>query len=166
MKSAAGDGATEAENGDVPDAFEIYRHLGDVFAVSDVNDDGVFECTEAVLTDYQTEPKTATYLFLFKGPHGTQKKNVSFHVSPSTSPDKITIYMDNNTEEKYEAQYLYTDYDTCTVVKGPYGGGNRCILLVARDKADDVPESCMTNFGEKCGVSVSLYNKDLCPDDE
>ncbi|KAH6927503.1 hypothetical protein HPB50_004914 [Hyalomma asiaticum] len=73
MKAAAGDEATDMQNGDVPDAFEVYRHLDDVMVISDVNDDGVFECTEAVLTDYQTEPKTATYLFLFKGPHGTQK---------------------------------------------------------------------------------------------
>ncbi|KAL1486192.1 hypothetical protein MTO96_031502 [Rhipicephalus appendiculatus] len=121
--STTADEASEIERRDVPDAFEVYLHLDDVLAVSDIDGDGVFECVEAVRTEYQAEPKAATYVFLFKGHHDTEKKNVSFHISPGPSPDRVTIYLDNDTEDKFEAQYLYTDYETCTVVQGPYGGG-------------------------------------------
>ncbi|KAL1486190.1 hypothetical protein MTO96_031500, partial [Rhipicephalus appendiculatus] len=143
----------------------VYVHLDDVLAVSDIDGDGVFECVEAVRTEYQAEPKKATYVFLFKGHHGTEKKNVSFHISPGSTPDRITIYLDNNTEDKFEAQYLYTDYDTCAIVKGPYGG-DRCLLLVSKGMADNVSKPCLTNFADLCGVSVNLYSKELCPENE
>ncbi|XP_037280916.2 uncharacterized protein LOC119174196 isoform X1 [Rhipicephalus microplus] len=157
--------ASEIQRREVLDAFKIYAHLDDVLAVSDINADGVLECVEAVRTEYQTQPKVATYLFLLKGHHGTEKKNVSVHIIPGTTPDKITIYFDNNNEQKFEAQYLYTDYETCAIVKGPYGV-ERCLLLVSKDKADNVPKSCITNFADLCGVSVNLYSKDLCPEYE
>ncbi|XP_072144644.1 uncharacterized protein [Dermacentor andersoni] len=111
------------------------------------------------------EPKMATYVFLFKGHHGTEKKNVTFHLKPGATPDRIIIYFDNNAEEEFEAQYLYTDYRTCAVVKGPYEG-ERCLLLVSKDMAEDVPESCLANFEDTCGVAGNLYSKELCPDDE
>ncbi|XP_037280917.2 uncharacterized protein LOC119174196 isoform X2 [Rhipicephalus microplus] len=129
--------ASEIQRREVLDAFKIYAHLDDVLAVSDINADGVLECVEAVRTEYQTQPKVATYLFLLKGHHGTEKKNVSVHIIPGTTPDKITIYFDN-----------------------------RCLLLVSKDKADNVPKSCITNFADLCGVSVNLYSKDLCPEYE
>ncbi|KAL1486191.1 hypothetical protein MTO96_031501 [Rhipicephalus appendiculatus] len=134
--------------------ISIYAHLDDELAVSDIDGDGVFECVEAVLTEYQVEPEK-----------GDIRKNVSFHISPGTTPDRITFYLDNKTEEEFEAQYLYTDYETCAIVKGPYGG-DRCLLLVSRDMADDVPKPCLTNFADLCGVSVNLYSKELCPENE
>uniref|UniRef100_A0A6G5A1Q6 Putative lipocalin 8 n=1 Tax=Rhipicephalus microplus TaxID=6941 RepID=A0A6G5A1Q6_RHIMP len=72
--------AYETQRRDVPDAFQMYAHLDDVLAVSDIDADGVFECVEAVRTEYQEDPKKATYVFLFKGHHGTEKK-----MSPLTS---------------------------------------------------------------------------------
>nr|XP_037280917.1 uncharacterized protein LOC119174196 isoform X2 [Rhipicephalus microplus] len=135
--SARENEASEIQRREVPDAFKIYVHLDDVLAVSDINADGVLECVEAVRTEYQTQPKVATYLFLLKGHHGTEKKNVSVHIIPGTTPDKITIYFDN-----------------------------RCLLLVSKDKADNIPKSCITNFADLCGVSVNLYSEDLCPEYE
>ncbi|KAL3206920.1 hypothetical protein MRX96_039822 [Rhipicephalus microplus] len=181
--SARENEASEIQRREVPDAFKIYVHLDDVLAVSDINADGVLECVEAVRTEYQTQPKVATYLFLLKGHHGTEKKNVSVHIIPGTTPDKITIYFDNNNEQKFEAQYLYTDYETCAIVKGPYGVERKnkmpncsfylrtdtvagCLLLVSKDKADNIPKSCITNFADLCGVSVNLYSEDLCPEYE
>lgn len=165
LESTKANGASEILRRDLPDAFEIYLHLDDVLAISDADNDGVFECTAAIRTDYQTEPRMATYMFLFKGHHGTEKKNVSLHITPGATPDKITFYLDNHTEQKFEAQYFYTDYKTCTIVKGPYEG-DRCLLLVSRDMAEDVPEHCVANFADICGVAANLYSKELCPDDE
>ncbi|XP_065281432.1 uncharacterized protein [Dermacentor albipictus] len=144
---------------------QIFLHLEDVVAMSDADADGLFECVEAIRSDYQMEPKMAAYVFLFKGHHGTAKKNVTFHVKPGATPDRITMYFDNHTEEEFEAQYLYTDYKTCAIVTGPYEG-ERCLLLVSKDMAEDVPDSCLANFADMCGVSDNLYSKELCPDDE
>ncbi|XP_065281433.1 uncharacterized protein [Dermacentor albipictus] len=114
---------------------QIFLHLEDVVAMSDADADGLFE------------------------------KNVTFHVKPGATPDRITMYFDNHTEEEFEAQYLYTDYKTCAIVTGPYEG-ERCLLLVSKDMAEDVPDSCLANFADMCGVSDNLYSKELCPDDE
>lgn len=158
--------AHETQRRDVPDAFQMYAHLDDVLGVSDINADGVFECVEAVRTEYQEDPKKATFVFLFKGHHGTEKKNVSFNISPGTTPDTITFYLDNDPEDTFEAQYLFTDYKTCCIVKGPYGGSDRCLLFVSKNMAENVPQPCLTNFADLCGVSVNLHSSELCPEDE
>ncbi|XP_075550448.1 uncharacterized protein LOC142584164 [Dermacentor variabilis] len=165
LESTKTNGVSEILRLDLPDAFQIFLHLEDVLAISDANDDGLFECVEAIRSDYNVEPKMATYVLLFKGHHDKEKKNVTFHLTPGATPDTVTMYLDNHTEEKFEAQYLYTDYETCAVVKGPYEG-ERCLLLVSRDKAEDVPEHCSTNFADICSVTSNLYSQELCPDDE
>ncbi|XP_054922283.1 uncharacterized protein [Dermacentor andersoni] len=165
LQSTEANGVSEITRRDLPDAFQIFLHLEDVLAISDADDDGLFECVEAIRSDNRMEPKMAAYVFLFKGHHGTEKKNVTFHVRPGATPDRIIIYFDNHTEEEFEAQYLYTDYQTCAIVKGSYEG-ERCLLLVSKEMAEDVPESCLANFADTCGVASNLYSKELCPDDE
>ncbi|XP_075556906.1 uncharacterized protein LOC142588997 isoform X2 [Dermacentor variabilis] len=121
----------------VPDAFQVYGRFPYIVAISDSNNDTIFECLSAKRTEYDPEAKKVTYVVIFKGHHGGQKKNVAFHVSEGPSPSTIEF-----TEDE------------------------QCFLYVPKEMEDNVPRHCIDHFAAICGVAVPVYRKDLCPDDE
>uniref|UniRef100_A0A6G5A476 Putative lipocalin 19 n=1 Tax=Rhipicephalus microplus TaxID=6941 RepID=A0A6G5A476_RHIMP len=99
--------ASKIQRREVLDAFKIYAHLDDVLAVSDINADGVLECVEAVRTEYQTQPKVATYLFLLKGHHGTEKRMSLSISSPAPHLTKSPFIL-TTTMNKSLKRSIYT----------------------------------------------------------
>ncbi|KAL3205990.1 hypothetical protein MRX96_040488, partial [Rhipicephalus microplus] len=41
-----------------------------------------------------------------------------------------------------------------------------CLLFASKNMAENVPQRCLTNFADLCGVSVNLHSSELCPEDE
>ncbi|XP_077486273.1 uncharacterized protein LOC144097420 [Amblyomma americanum] len=148
------------------DAFEIFAMFPHLVAISDSNNDTIMECLTLERTHINRKSKTATYVFLFKGHHGTKKKNVSLHISSGDTPDKFEYYMDDDADRKDVGIILYTDHKNCYVVDGPYHNGEHCVLLVSMGVEDDVPSKCREAFSDICGVAVNVYSPDLCADDK
>ncbi|KAH6925066.1 hypothetical protein HPB50_000288 [Hyalomma asiaticum] len=115
----------------------VFAGFSHIVAISDVNNDTIYECLTAKRTEYDREAKTATYIVLFKGHHGGQKKKVGFHVSEGPSPDLFEF-----TEDE------------------------QCILYVSKGVEENVPRHCIDHFADICGVAVPTYSRDLCPDEE
>ncbi|XP_070377556.1 uncharacterized protein [Dermacentor albipictus] len=150
---------------EAPDAFQVYGRFPYIVAISDSNNDTIFECLSAKRTEYDPGAKKATYVVIFKGHHGGQKKNVAFHVSEGPSPSTIEFTEDEHPDHAETAEILYTDYETCYIAKFLYNG-EQCFLYVPKEMEDNVPHHCINHFAATCGVAVPVYSKDLCPDDE
>lgn len=148
-----------------PDAFEMFARFPHVVAISDWNDDSFFECLSGKRIYFNSAAKEATYIFMYKGHRGAERINVAYHLSQAPSPDDIYFYLDDDVDHKDKATLHYTDYTTCYVIEVAYHG-DQCMLFVAKEAADNVTQDCIEQYEDICGVSVSLYGRDLCPDDE
>uniref|UniRef100_A0A131YQH6 Lipocalin n=1 Tax=Rhipicephalus appendiculatus TaxID=34631 RepID=A0A131YQH6_RHIAP len=147
--------------GDTPNAFKIFTSIPDAVAISDTNADGIFECASAKLTDTKDNPEEATYEMTLMDGANADKKPVTFHITPGETLDRIQFYAGDNADVKEVGQFLYSNYKSCSIIKGEYEG-NRCLLFVKKELKDDVPQECVEKFGELCGVAVSVHDRDLC----
>uniref|UniRef100_L7LTH2 Putative group ii salivary lipocalin n=1 Tax=Rhipicephalus pulchellus TaxID=72859 RepID=L7LTH2_RHIPC len=150
---------------DVPDAFQVFGRFPHIVAISDVDNDTIFECLTAKRTEYDPEAKTVTYVAMFKGHHGGKKKSVAFHLSKGPSPNIVEFTEDEHPDHRESAEICYTDYETCYIVRFLYFG-QQCFLYVPKGLEDNVPRHCIDHFADICGVVVPTYSRDLCPDDE
>uniref|UniRef100_A0A023G938 Putative lipocalin-5 1 n=1 Tax=Amblyomma triste TaxID=251400 RepID=A0A023G938_AMBTT len=157
--------AAADEASDVPDSFEIFDKFPFAIAISDSNNDTIYECLTAKRAWFDRDAKKGEYIWLLRGHHGKPKKTLSFYVADGSSPDTF-IYMEGSEDAKPEVgTFYYTDMETCAVLDMPFSG-RQCILWAAEDKQDSLPQKCLDEFSEHCGVGIPLYSKDLCKEDE
>ncbi|XP_077486277.1 uncharacterized protein LOC144097433 [Amblyomma americanum] len=149
-----------------PDAFEVFGRFPDLVAISDSNNDTIMECLALKRTEFNPKDKTATYVFQFRSFHVAEKKNVTFHVTDGSTPDRFGYYTEDDPEERYVGIIRYTNHINCYVVDGPYHNGEQCVLFVSKGTEDDVPIQCTKEFEDICGVTVKLYSRDLCTEDQ
>ncbi|XP_037280845.2 uncharacterized protein LOC119174135 isoform X2 [Rhipicephalus microplus] len=125
------------EQNNVPDAFRILNQFPTGIAMSDSNNDTMYECLKAKRIWLNAEAKKGEYIWVLKGEQGKPRKKISFYLSEGSSPDKFT-----------------------------YKAGSECILWLSEKSKDSVPQECLDKFHTICGVGNTLYRKDLCPDEE
>ncbi|XP_077533141.1 uncharacterized protein LOC144145411 isoform X2 [Haemaphysalis longicornis] len=131
----AGSGPNKLQR-DVPDAFKAYGAFPYAIAITDSNNDTIFECLAAKRTEFDYEAKTATYVwFVGDGPENL-RKGYPFHYTQGATLDAA-------------------DYTV----------GKECTLWVSMEVQDLVPEHCLEQFGDICGFAVPLHAADLCEDD-
>ncbi|XP_070395666.1 uncharacterized protein [Dermacentor albipictus] len=132
-----------------------------VVAISDSDNDTIFECLAAHRTDIDVEAQAATYMFDFfsSGLHipfrisrGETLGTVTFTVGMDLTPLEGTVY--------------FTDFENCVVVNAEYYTRDQCILWTRREFKDNVPQDCIDHFVDTCGVIVPEHSRDLCPDGE
>ncbi|XP_077539272.1 uncharacterized protein LOC144151960 [Haemaphysalis longicornis] len=150
---------------DVPDSFKIFEKFPHAIAISNSDNDTIFECLTVKRMFFDKKTMTTEYVWLFKGHHGQPKKTVAFYAEEGPTPDKFFFMESSEASPKKEGQFYYTDYKTCAVMYMDYHGG-QCILWSEPNKRDSLPQECMDEFAKSCGVGVPTYSKDLCDDDE
>nr|XP_050028189.2 uncharacterized protein LOC126523630 [Dermacentor andersoni] len=64
-----------------------------------------------------------------------------------------------------EGRLYYTDYDTCVILDFELRG-HQCALWVRRDIVDSVPQECVDQFEDTCGVVVPQHRREFCGDDD
>ncbi|XP_077541397.1 uncharacterized protein LOC144153620 [Haemaphysalis longicornis] len=142
---------------DVTDCFMIWETFESMVAISDSNNDTVFECSSAWRTEIDPETQTATFDVDF----GAQKVK-HFHVKPGDLPSAFIMNVGEE-PEPFEGQYYYTDNENCYITYLDYHG-DECILWARKEVKDEVPQHCIDNFVDICAVVVPKYSRHLCPD--
>ncbi|KAL1468437.1 hypothetical protein MTO96_041480 [Rhipicephalus appendiculatus] len=104
------------------DAFEIFARIPYVALEYTSSNDPEFQCLTNKQVQLNRKEKTATYLWMFKGLGGSEKKNVTLHLKGTDSPDKVIFTLDNDKDNFFIAHFVYSDYQTCVIVKLPYDG--------------------------------------------
>uniref|UniRef100_G3MQY2 Lipocalin/cytosolic fatty-acid binding domain-containing protein n=1 Tax=Amblyomma maculatum TaxID=34609 RepID=G3MQY2_AMBMU len=140
-----------------------FRNPVAIFASSENQE---LECLRARLTSINEEARTATYVWMLKGERGSERKPVRYDISTGNEPNQVH-FTQKGSPEVYTATIAYTDYKDCFVVK--FGGsfyGGQCMMWVRKEVEDYVPQTCIDQFEDICDRDVSLYNHDLCQDDD
>nr|XP_037275406.1 uncharacterized protein LOC119168087 [Rhipicephalus microplus] len=146
------------------DAFEMISSFPYLAMVYTSSDDPEFKCATATLTYLNEQTKDSTYVWHFKSPinHHTVVRTSTFDISQSDNIDQVHFILDGNQCEVYTAYYNYTDYENCIVSIIPYYGENLCILWVAQEKVNNIPEKCLAAHHATCPVEYRAYESDIC----
>ncbi|KAL1458847.1 hypothetical protein MTO96_027658 [Rhipicephalus appendiculatus] len=147
---------------DVTDAFKMFEIFPVAIAMFDTDKDGDLDCLTTVRSNYDEEGHTVTYTWLLAGLNGHEKQNITFKLTEGPSPDKpVYIPVDGDGSEKI-ANFIYTDYKTCTVLEIPYKEEQECILWVNQEALKDVPENCVDYFYDNCNTENAAYDEETC----
>ncbi|XP_077486168.1 uncharacterized protein LOC144097296 [Amblyomma americanum] len=142
------------------DSFKIMKNFPFAVAMSDSDNDTIFECWAAKRTEIDEQTRTATYVLHF--PATGQK--IPFHVQALKDPGAFTFYLDDDLTPK-EGRFHYTDYNSCVIEELEYHG-HQCVLWARRESKDSLPQECIDKFVDTCGVVVPEHSRDLCDDSE
>ncbi|XP_075550485.1 uncharacterized protein LOC142584212 [Dermacentor variabilis] len=157
--------AAAQETNDVPDSFKIFENFPFAVAVSDQDNDTIYECLTAKRMWLTPEEKKGEYIWFFGAHGGKSKRTVSFYVFEGNSPDTFRFTVETDDGPSNEAKFYYTDYENCAILDIPYSG-RHCILWTKETVKDAVPQKCLDEFMKNCGVGAPLYTDDLCSGDE
>ncbi|XP_077535376.1 uncharacterized protein LOC144147178 isoform X3 [Haemaphysalis longicornis] len=158
----AGSGPNKLQR-DVPDAFKAYGAFPYAVAITDSNNDTIFECLAAERTEFDYEAKTATYIwFVSDGPEKSRNGYPFYYTEgPTLDSANYVVGKDGVSQVEY---VRYTDYKDCLISEASYFG-EQCTLWVSKEVQDLVPEHCLEQFGDICGFAVPVYAADLCEED-
>ncbi|XP_077486799.1 uncharacterized protein LOC144098142 [Amblyomma americanum] len=145
----------------VTDTFEVFARFPYVVLAYTSGDDPEFQCLTNKRVQLDMNAKTATYVWMFKGHHGTKKKNVVIHLSAGDTPDKVIFTLNDDSIQRWEAHFVYTDYKNCAIVEIPYNG-EQCQLWVSKRVKENVPQHCLDQLKDICDISVEEYSKESC----
>uniref|UniRef100_G3MQU6 Lipocalin/cytosolic fatty-acid binding domain-containing protein n=1 Tax=Amblyomma maculatum TaxID=34609 RepID=G3MQU6_AMBMU len=143
------------------DTFELFAHFPYVVLEYTSGEDPEFQCLTNKRVQLDMKAKTATYVWMFKGHHGTNRQNVALHLSAGDTPDKAVFTLNDDSKSTWVAHFAYTDYKDCVIVEIPYDG-NQCQLWVSNRVKDDVPQHCVDQLHDICDVSIKEYSKEAC----
>ncbi|KAL1458845.1 hypothetical protein MTO96_027656 [Rhipicephalus appendiculatus] len=146
----------------VTDAFKMFEIFPVSIAVFDVDKDGDLECLTTVRSNYDKEGHTVTYTWLLAGLNGHVKQNITFNLREGASPDKPVYTPEDGDGNDKVANFIYTDYKTCTVLEIPYKNEQECILWLTREALNDVPQNCVDHFEDNCDMKNPAYDEESC----
>ncbi|XP_077538657.1 uncharacterized protein LOC144151477 [Haemaphysalis longicornis] len=149
---------------DVPDVFEAFSDYPFAIAISDNDNDTIFECLSATRRDFDPEAKTVTYDWSLSNGPENEREIVSLHHSAGATPD-ATNFTIGDDDTVYVGYVRYNDNGNCAVTEFPFRNKELCTLWVSEEYKDMVPTYCLRHFHDICGVIVPLRDSDLCPDD-
>ncbi|KAL1430239.1 hypothetical protein MTO96_015303 [Rhipicephalus appendiculatus] len=145
---------------DVADALQTIISFPLAVAISDSDNDTYFDCVYTVRTELDVEAQTATYMWSFP----SVGLEVPFHVRPGKAPGTLYFTVGDDPTD-YDGAIYYTDYKTCVIADMEYRG-HQCALWATREVKDSVPQQCIDQFVDTCGVVAPAHSRDLCPDGE
>ncbi|KAL1474150.1 hypothetical protein MTO96_021379 [Rhipicephalus appendiculatus] len=102
---------TAQETNDVPDSFKIFETFPFAVAISDADNDTVYECLTAKRMWLEPEEKKGEYIWFLKGNLDNRKRTVSFYVFEGPSPDTFLFTVGSDEALSSEAKFHYTDYE-------------------------------------------------------
>nr|XP_037286779.1 uncharacterized protein LOC119179755 isoform X2 [Rhipicephalus microplus] len=120
-----------------PDAFQVITQYEDAVAISDSDNDTIFDCLASHRMAVNYEARTATYAWNFKEVNGPPRPEMLFKMTQGPTPGTIHMIV-----------------------------GNECILWIRRRLKDTVPQVCKDEFVDTCGVVIAPHRRDLCDDGE
>ncbi|XP_077489020.1 uncharacterized protein LOC144099523 [Amblyomma americanum] len=145
---------------DVADTVKAFSSFEYTVAISNSDNDTSLECLYATRTDVDLDAKTATYAWFFPR-NGTP---VHFHDRSGDQPGTMIFTVEDDPAE-HEGVIYYTDYVNCVIADMEYHG-HQCTLWAQRAVKDNVPQECIDQFVDTCGVTVPQHSRDLCVDGE
>ncbi|XP_054922349.1 uncharacterized protein [Dermacentor andersoni] len=144
------------------DVFQAMEEFPFIVAISDWDNDTVFECLASKQLAINPDTHSATYVYIL--PLSGQK--LVFDITPGDSPGTLTLTSTEDPEPRYGMVY-YADYDSCVVANlDLQGEQNLCTLWTRLQFKDNVPQHCIDQFVDVCGVIAPAHSRDLCPDGE
>ncbi|XP_077539413.1 uncharacterized protein LOC144152078 [Haemaphysalis longicornis] len=146
------------------DAFKAVEGFPSSVAISDWDNDTVFECLKAFRTEMNSEARTATMVWELPPTEDSPGQLLPLHLSVGDEPDVLSFTVDEDTTPM-EARIYYTDYSQCVVMDIEYPN-HRCLMWTTRELKDNVPQECIDHFVDTCGVVPPAHSRDLCPDGE
>ncbi|XP_077535285.1 uncharacterized protein LOC144147100 [Haemaphysalis longicornis] len=157
----AGSGPNKLQR-EVPDAFKTIAAFPYAIGISDANNDTIFECLTVLRSQFDPVAKTATYVWSLNQGPGEERKYVDMQYTAGETPDTVNFADETG---KIQVKYFrYSDYKECTVTESTYFG-EACTLWVTKEVEHRVPEHCLEQFSDICGLAVPLRPADLCEDD-
>ncbi|XP_075551166.1 uncharacterized protein LOC142584788 [Dermacentor variabilis] len=145
---------------DGADIIKLISTFDYVVAISDADNDTIFECMSAKRLEYDPAVLSATYLWVFPST-GLQ---VPIFIQPGGPVGTVQFTIPQDETPK-EAIVYYSNYENCVVISVELYG-NQCILWTNTAVKDNVPQDCIDHFVDTCGVIVPKHSRDLCPDGE
>lgn len=145
---------------EVADALKAFASFQYAVAISDSDNDTILECMHTTRTDVDLETGTATYAWFFPD----VGRAIPFHVKAGDEPGTITFTVEDD-PTPFEGAIYYTDYENCVIADLEYRG-HQCTLWAQSEVKDNVPQECIDQFVDTCGVTVPQHSRDLCPDGE
>ncbi|XP_077558081.1 uncharacterized protein LOC144173604 [Haemaphysalis longicornis] len=149
---------------DVSDAFKMFKNFPYSIAIFDEDYDGDLDCLTTRREQYDPEEPSARYVWYLKGLNGHERKHIGFNVKAGASPDKPVYTLDDPDSPEMIANFIYTDYDNCTVLEIPYEGRLECILWVVEGIEKNIPQHCADYFDDICDVNIkrTAYDEETC----
>ncbi|XP_037579022.1 uncharacterized protein LOC119461724 [Dermacentor silvarum] len=145
---------------DAADIIKLISTFDYLVAISDADNDTIFECMSAKRVEFDPEVLSATYLWVF--PSTGVEVPIYIHLGGPLGKVQFTIPQDKIPREGI---VYYSNYKNCVVVEAELYG-QQCVLWTSTDVKDNVPQDCIDNFVDTCGVIVPKHSRDLCPDGE
>ncbi|KAL1486469.1 hypothetical protein MTO96_031371, partial [Rhipicephalus appendiculatus] len=142
----------------------VFQSFPYVLSLSDSDNDTIFECMEANRTEFDPVAKTATFVWIFRPPGSSNKIYVPLPQRVGNEPGTIEFRIPGDPTVR-EGRLYYTDYDTCAVLDMEILG-HQCALWVRRDTVQSLPQECIDQFEDTCGVIVPQQRRQLCADPE
>uniref|UniRef100_A0A023GCI2 Putative lipocalin-5 1 n=1 Tax=Amblyomma triste TaxID=251400 RepID=A0A023GCI2_AMBTT len=159
VAACSANAAASAEvNEDKLDPFKLWSAFPDAIAVTSSTHSRLFECAEVTRLALDTDSKTADYDFYF----ASTGRRMTFHLAEGDSPGSV-IFTVGSDPNPSTAAFYYSDFKTCAVISMKFIG-NECILLVKKGLNESLPESCIDNYEEDCGVEIPKDSKLPCID--
>ncbi|XP_054931050.1 uncharacterized protein [Dermacentor andersoni] len=131
-------------------------------ALSDADNDTIFDCLLTHRTDIDYEAKKATFVWYTGGFGDVPKQEIPFVVTPGPTRGTIDMLVGDDPDVK-EGIFYYFD-NNCVVMDIEYHG-HQCILWTQVHLIHNVPAVCREQFVDTCGVVINPHRRDLCSDD-
>ncbi|XP_077490647.1 uncharacterized protein LOC144101388 [Amblyomma americanum] len=148
---------------EVPDSFKVISDFPYSVAISDSDNDTMFECLAANRTDIDYEAQTATFVWTLQETDHSPKQEVPFYVRPGETPGTMDMVVGD--DPTHVEGIFYFENEDCVVMDLEYKG-HQCILWTRLELKDSVPQACIDHFVDTCGVVPPPHSRDLCPDGE
>ncbi|XP_037579691.2 uncharacterized protein LOC119462415 [Dermacentor silvarum] len=149
---------------EIADTLEVFRSFPYVVSITDSNNDTIFECMEANRTEFDPVAMTATFVWIFRAPGSSNRIEIPVPQKVGQEPGTVE-FLDPQDGTPREGKIYYTDYDTCAILDFEILG-HQCALWVPRDVVYSVPQECIEQFEDTCGVLVPERRRELCADSD
>ncbi|XP_037286861.2 uncharacterized protein LOC119179845 isoform X1 [Rhipicephalus microplus] len=148
---------------DFPDVFEVVSEYKDAMSISDSDNDTIFDCLLTNRTEVDYEARTFKYVWTSQGADGSPQEEVLMTGMPGPTSGSVRFFVEGDPTMR-DALIYYSD-KSCSIMDVEYHG-HQCILWVKRNLKDTVPQVCIDNFMDICGVVIKPGRRDLCDDGE
>ncbi|KAL1484802.1 hypothetical protein MTO96_032394 [Rhipicephalus appendiculatus] len=143
---------------DSPDGFETMKQFPYSVSISDSDNDTIFECMTSKRLAIDEETMTGTFEFLLP----SLGRTLLYYVREGDSPGTM-IFTSSTDPIPRDGIIYYTDYQNCVVADLELeGDGHQCTLWARAEVEKNMPENCIDQFVDVCGVIVPADSRDLC----